>query len=268
MTYVQLSFADLCIAALLILGNGAISVSFKLGLERTLALSTARMVLQLGAIGYVLKLVFAAASPALTFACALVMIAVAGYEVLSRQTDRVDGWQSTALGAGTLLIIGTFATIYVTLGVIGATPWYSPRVFLPILGMILGNALTGVALALETLVQAAKSERAGIEARLALGHSRLQAFDGVVKRALKTAMMPMLNAMSVSGLVSLPGMMTGQILSGVDPVEAAKYQIMIMFAIGGSTALAILAATLGGVRLISDERVRLRLDRLRSGAQA
>lgn len=264
MSYVPLSYIDLTLAAVLILANGMISVAFKLGLERQLGWAALRMVLQLGAIGYVLKLVFTAASPLLTLFCALVMIAVAGYEVLSRQTDRIAGWLSAGLGAGTLLVVGMLSTIYVTLGVIGTAPWYSPRVFLPILGMILGNALTGVALALETLTQTAKSERAGIEARLALGHSRMQALDGPMKRALRTAMMPILNSMAVSGIVALPGMMTGQILAGVDPVEAAKYQIMIMFAIAGSTALAVLAAAVGGIRLITDDRERLRLDRLQS----
>ncbi len=265
MSYVTLSLTDLVLAALLIVANGAISVAFKLGLEKQLGWAVLRMVLQLGAIGYVLKLVFQASSPLVTLACALIMIAAAGYEVLSRQTERISGWASAGLGAGTLFIVGTLTTIYVTLAVIGTKPWYSAAVFLPILGMILGNALTGVALALETLIQTAKSERAGIEARLALGASRLEAFGAPVKRALRTALMPMLNSMAVSGVVSLPGMMTGQILSGVDPVEAAKYQIMIMFAIAGSTALAVLAATLGGLRLISDERERLRLDRLVPG---
>ncbi len=262
MSYVPLTFVDLGIAALLVLANGAMSVAFKLGLERPLGLSALRMVVQLGAIGYVLKLVFEQTSPLWTVALALIMIAFAGYEVRSRQTNPIAGPWSAGLGAGTLLLVGTLATIYVTFGVIGATPWYSPRVFLPILGMILGNALTGVALALETLTQTAKSERAGIEARLALGHTRLAAFESVLRRALKTALMPMINAMAVSGVVSLPGMMTGQVLAGVDPVEAAKYQIMIMFAIAGSTALAVLAATLGGVWLLSDDRSRLRLDRL------
>lgn len=267
MGYVTLSVTDLVLAALLVLANGAISVAFKLGLEKQLGWAALRMVLQLGAIGFVLKFVFQANSPLVTFACATIMIAVAGYEVVSRQTDRIAGWLSAGLGTGTLLVVGMLATIYVTLGVIGSAPWYSPRVFLPILGMILGNALTGVALALETLTQTAKSERAGIEARLALGHSRLEAFEAPVKRALRTAMMPILNSMAVSGIVALPGMMTGQILSGVEPVEAAKYQIMITFAIAGSTALAVLAAALGGVHLISDDRERLRLDRLESRAR-
>ncbi|HRD77766.1 MAG TPA: ABC transporter permease, partial [Hyphomicrobiaceae bacterium] len=74
--------------------------------------------------------------------------------------------------------------------VIGATPWWSPRYLLPILGMILGNALTSVSLVLETLTDAARRERPQIEARLALGATRFEALDGALKRALRTALMP------------------------------------------------------------------------------
>ena len=261
-TYITLTFADLCLAALLIVFNGAISFAFRLGLERSLAWSAVRMVLQLGAVGFILKLVFAETSVVWTVVIALIMIAVAGYEVTSRQTSPIAGFWSLGLGTSTLLLAGLFTTLFVVSGVIGSEPWYAPRTFLPILGMILGNALTGVALALETLTQTVQSERSAIEARLALGHSRFQAFEGALQRTLRTALMPILNAMAVAGVVSLPGMMTGQILAGADPVEAAKYQIMIMFAISGATAFAVLLAALGSLWLLSDDRQRLRLDRL------
>ena len=262
MTYNVLSIGDLVAAALLIVLNGAISFAFRLGLERSLGIAAVRMVIQLGLIGFVLKIVFTTAHPGITALLALAMVAIAGYEVWARQTSSARGPWTAGLGAGTLLLVGLAATFYVTFVVIGAEPWHRPSVFIPILGMILGNALTGVSLALETITQTAKRERTAIEARLALGHARFQAFDIVLRRALTTAMMPIVNAMAVAGVVSLPGMMTGQILSGVDPVEAAKYQVMIMFAIAGSTALAVIAAAVGGVFLLSDERSRLRLDRL------
>jgi putative ABC transport system permease protein len=262
MTPLALSIADLFLAALLLLAHGVLSVLFRLGLERQMLIAAARMVVQLGAIGYVLKLVFTLASPLWTLLVALIMVAVAGYEVVSRQTHRIRGFGVAGLGGGTLLLVGMLSTLYVTAAVIGSEPWHAPRVFLPILGMILGNALSAVALVLETLTVSAQSERAGIEARLALGQAPYAAFEGVMRRALTTALMPMLNAMAVSGIVTLPGMMTGQILSGADPVEAAKYQIMIMFVLAGASALAAAAAAFGGVRLMTDERSRLRLDRL------
>jgi putative ABC transport system permease protein len=84
----------------------------------------------------------------------------------------------------------------------------------------------------------------------------------VLRRALTTGLMPILTSMATTGVVALPGMMTGQILAGIDPVSAAKYQVMILFLIAGSTGAAVVAAGLGSVLLITDERQRLRLDRI------
>ena len=264
MSYVPIHWWDLALAALLILINGFMSAYFRLGVERTLAIAAARMVAQLALIGFVLKLLFVQTSPLWVALAVLVMAGVAGHEVWARQSSRAGRWPILALGTGTLLFVSVATSVYVMTLVIGLAPWYTPRFFLPILGMILGNALTGVALALETLTESARLERAGIEARLALGESRYGAFERPLRRTLRTAMMPMMNAMAVSGVVSLPGMMTGQILAGVDPVAAAKYQIAIMFAIAGATASAALLAALGGVWLLTDDRHRLRLDRLKS----
>jgi putative ABC transport system permease protein len=264
MTYVSLSLFDLAAAAVLILINGALSWGFRLGLERSLSVAAIRMVAQLGAIGFVLKFVFEQSSVLLTAALAVVMTLVAGYEVLARQEARMQGWATYGLGAGTLFLVGLVASVYAMTVIMGPEPWYTPRYLLPILGMVLGNALTGVALVLNSITEAAKRERPAIEARLALGADRLEALGDVLRRGLKTGLMPTVNSMAASGIVTLPGMMTGQILAGLDPVEAAKYQIMIMFLISGATALAAVLASFGGVWLLTDARHRLRLDRLRS----
>jgi putative ABC transport system permease protein len=266
MSYIPLYWPDLVLAALLLLVNGLLSVALRLGLERTLAVAAVRMVAQLGLIGFVLKLLFAQTSVLWVILAALVMAGVAGHEVWARQSNRLGLWSTLALGTSTLLFVSVATSVYVLVLVMGLAPWWTPRFFIPILGMILGNALTGVALALETLAEGAKLERAGIEARLAQGEGRYAAFQRPLRRTLRTAMMPMINAMAVSGIVSLPGMMTGQILAGVDPAEAAKYQIAFMFAIAGATALSALIAALGGVWLLTDNRHRLRHDRIRPTA--
>lgn len=260
--YVPLGLGALALAASLIAINGVISYAFHLKLERTLLLASVRMIVQLAIVGLVLKLIFDASSPWVTLLAALFMAGVAGFEAVSRLERPFAGWQAYGLGASTLLATGLLAALFTTAGIIGPEPWYQPRVVLPILGMVLGNALTGVSLVLDTMTDVTSRDRGAIEARLALGETRFSAFEGVVQRALKTGMMPILNTMAVAGVVSLPGMMTGQILAGAEPLEAAKYQIMILFVIAGSTALAVIATALGGVLLLSDERHRLRLDRL------
>lgn len=263
MSAVDLSALDLGLAALLLIVNGAISLAFGLRLETSLAIAAVRMVVQLGAVGFVLKFVFAQTSPLWTLLIALVMVLAAGSEVVQRQERRFAArWWAYGLGNATLLLAGGLATLYAVAVVIGPEPWYAPRYVLPILGMVLGNTLTSVSLALQTLTEGAERERAAIEARLALGATRLEAFSGVLRRAVRTAVTPLLNTMSVAGIVTLPGMMTGQILAGADPAEAAKYQIMIMFVLTGAAGLGALAAALGGALMLSDSRHRLRLDRL------
>jgi putative ABC transport system permease protein len=262
MSYVPLTPRDLVLAAALILVNAGLSFAFRLGLERSLFIAAARMVVQLGLIGFVLKFIFAQTSPAWTLLLALVMVGFAGAEVLGRQQRRPAGPAAYALGTGTLLFVGLFATVFAVAGVIGPEPWYAPRYVLPILGMVLGSTLTSVSLALQTLTEGAERERAAIEARLALGATRLEAFSDLLRRAMRTAVTPLVNQMSVAGIVTLPGMMTGQILAGADPAEAARYQIMIILVLTGASGLGALAAVYGGVLLLTDARHRLRLDRL------
>lgn len=263
MTYVSLSLFDLALAAALIFVNGAISLAFRLGLERTLLVNSARMLVQLGLIGFVLKFIFQQVSPWWTVGLATVMILVAGYEVLARQTNRLRGWWGYGIGTSSMLLIGILTTLIAVAAIIRPEPWYAPRFVLPLLGMILGNTMSGIGLGLETLTTTFKRERSAIEARIALGHERLQAIGAPLRQSLKTGMMPIVNAMAASGIVSLPGMMSGQILAGADPVDAAKYQIMIMFLIAGATAMGTLLAVVGAALRLTDERGRLRLDRLR-----
>jgi putative ABC transport system permease protein len=262
MSYVALDLEDLVAAALLMILDGLLVWGFRLGLERTLAIAVVRMVVQLGAIGFVLKIVFALTSPLLTGAMAIAMVLIAGHEVLARQETRLKGWAAYGLGTATLFSVGLLATLYAMLVVIAPEPWYAPRYVLPILGMVLGNTLTGVGLVLNTLSASVVRDCAAIEARLALGATRLEAMADVLSHAIRTGLMPILNAMAASGVVSLPGMMTGQILAGLDPVEAAKYQIMIMFLLAGATGFAVVLAGLGGALRLTDSRHRLRLDRL------
>ena len=262
MSYLPLDFLDLSLAALLLIANGVISIWFRLGLERTLAISSLRMVVQLALVALALKVIFGLDSPLWTALFALFMTAAAAYEVLSRQERRVAGPLTVAIGAGAPFLAGLIATMFAAIVVIGPDPWYAPRYVLPIFGMMLGNALAGTSLVLNAMTTGAETDRAAIEARIALGATRYEALDTVLRRALTTGLMPILTAMATTGIVALPGMMTGQILAGVDPVEAAKYQVMILFLVAGSTGLAVVGAGLGSVLLLTDERHRLRLDRL------
>ncbi len=262
MSYISLSYWDLALAGVLILANGIISVWFRLGVEKSLLINTSRMLVQLSLIGFVLKFIFAQISPLWTIALAVLMVLVAGREVMARLTTKMSGWWGYGIGTSTMFLISITTTLLAVAFVIGPDPWFAPRYVLPLLGMVLGNTLSGISLGLETLITTLKRDRNAVEARIALGHKRFEAIEEPVRQSLKTGMMPIINAMAASGIVSLPGMMTGQIMAGADPVEATKYQILIMFLIAGATASGTLLAVLGSAWRLTDERGRLRLDRL------
>ena len=266
MTYIALDIADLAIGAILIVVNAGLSLWLGLGLTRQYLIAAARMVVQLALLGLVLKILFALVSPLFTGLAATVMIGFAGYEILARQERRLAGWWGYGLGTSCMLFAAGIVTLFALTAQIQADPWYHPRYALPLLGMILGNTMTGISLGLNNFAVTASRERAAVEAQLALGETRQIAFGPILRRATRTGLIPIINAMSAAGLVSLPGMMTGQILAGADPVDAIKYQILIMFLISGGTALGVVFAVQAAAARLSDSRHRLRLDRLGPGA--
>jgi putative ABC transport system permease protein len=260
--YIALSYWDVGLAALFLTLNAALSLWLQLGLARQMLVAGARMVVQLLLVGLVLKTVFAAASPWVTLALAAFMAAFAGREIRARQERALRGHWGLGLGAGAMTLAGSAVILIALASLIGADPWWSPRFALPLFGMILGNTMTGVSLGLDTLTTALFREVAAVEARLLLGATRWEATRPFARRAMRSGLTPIINAMAATGVISLPGMMTGQILSGVDPTEAVKYQLLIMFLIGGATGLGVLLAVNAGVWRLTDERHRLRLDRL------
>jgi putative ABC transport system permease protein len=261
-SYINLTYVDIAYAAILLVLNGVLSILFSLGIARQLFIAAARMTVQLVLVGLVLTYLFAAVSPWWTGLMVLVMVAVAGREIMARQNRRLAGLWAYGLGTSTMMIAAVSVTVLALGTQIRPDPWYDPRYAIPILGMILGNTMTGISLGLDTLTSAVVSDRAAIEARIALGHPRFEALGTVMRRALRSGFMPVINSMAATGIVALPGMMTGQILAGVPPVEAVKYQLLIMFLIGGATGTGVVLSVLGGVRRLTDERHRLRLDRL------
>src|SRR6202011_3057685 len=130
-----------------------------------------------------------------------------------------------------------FVTGYAIIGALRSDPWYAPQILIPLLGIILGNVMNGVSVSLNALSTAIMRERPAIEARLALGTDRYTALKPLQRSALRSGMIPIINQMSAAGVITLPGMMTGQILAGLDPLEAAKYQILLLFLLSGGGGL-------------------------------
>ncbi|MCB1757247.1 MAG: iron export ABC transporter permease subunit FetB [Gammaproteobacteria bacterium] len=258
----DISLLTLAFASSLVLANGLLSFFLQLGLGRQLLVAALRMIVQLFLVGWILTALFSQVSLWLTLLVALVMLMFAGYEIRSRQKRRFTGHWGFSLGISAMLVSAFVVTVLALTAFLPADPWYHPRFAIPLLGMILGNTMTGISLGLNTLTTGAQRDVAGIEAQLTLGASMKTAMRPVSRDALRTGLMPIVNAMAATGVVSLPGMMTGQILSGVEPAVAVKYQLLIMFLIAGATALGVLIAVFIGMYRLTDERQRLRLDRL------
>lgn len=259
---IDLSVADLAIGAALVVANAVLSLVLDLGIARRLLVSAARLVVQLVAVGYVLGLLFAASSAGWTALAATVMVLFAGQEVLARQERRLAGLWAYGLGTGAMFVASVLVTVFTLTVQVQPEPWYAARYSIPLLGMILGNAMTGVGLGLNALTARLHDQRAAVEAQLSLGATRTEATRRIVRAALRTALIPLVNRMAATGVVFLPGMMTGQILAGADPSVAIEYQMLITFLIAGGTALGAVTAVLAAMRRLTDDRHRLRLDRL------
>ena len=238
----DLAWPALAIASALILINGSISVALHLRLEKRLALAAVRTVVQLLAIGYVLRWVFAVNRWYVVVAIMVLMTLVAGRAAGERsnwgyQGMRGDSVLSVWASSWLITAIGLFAVLRIH-------PWYEPQYVIPILGMILGNTLTGVSLGMERITGELQSRREQIETILALGGTRWEAFRPAAQSAVRAGMIPVINAMSVVGIVSLPGMMTGQVLAGQAPEAAIRYQIVIMFLISAASGLGTVSVVL------------------------
>jgi len=259
---IPLSPWDLTVAAGLLLTSAAISVALQLGIGKRLVIAGVRTVVQLLLIGLVLQFVFALERWWIVVAVFLSMVINAGIAAVQRLDVRYPGIWSTGLTA--VSISAVLTTFAVTEAVIGVEPWYAPRYLIPLLGMVLGNSLTGISLALDRMIGDLRTRRQEIEAWLTVGATSWEAVRPIVADAVRTGIIPILNSMSVAGIVALPGMMTGQILAGAAPVDAVKYQIVVMFMIAGASSLgAVLAAMLSFRRLVT-RRHQLALHRIRS----
>jgi putative ABC transport system permease protein len=260
---ITLTYTDLLIAALLVGLLAVLSIRLQTGIWRQLGMASLRTAVQLSLIGLVLKALFENVHLGWVAAMATFMLLVAGREVMARQERRFRGWWGYAVGTFSMFVSSFAVTVFALVVILGESPWYAPQYAIPLLGMLLGNTMNGIAIAMDRLTSTAWEQRGVIEARLMLGERWDEAISELRRQAIRSGMIPIINAMAAAGVISLPGMMTGQILAGAAPVEAVKYQILIMFLITVGTGLGTMAAVTIGAKHLFDRRQRLCLDRLR-----
>jgi len=252
---------DLVIAAGLLVVPAAISLVLDLGLTEKLGWASLRTVVQLAAVGYLIEIIFDLDHWSFVVGISLVMLGIAAWTAVGQASRSYPGARVSGLGA---LAVASTATVFVAVEyVIGVEPWWEPQYLIPLVGMMLGNGLTAVTLGLDGLMEHLVARRKSIEARIALGASSWEAIQPWMQDAIRQSMIPIINTMLIVGIVKLPGMMTGQILSGVSPLQAAAYQILIMFMIAACVALAAIVLCLLAFRRLADEEHRIQWEAIR-----
>ncbi|HEY9909360.1 MAG TPA: iron export ABC transporter permease subunit FetB, partial [Thermosynechococcaceae cyanobacterium] len=205
----------------------ALSAWQRLGLEWSLAVATGRTVLQLLVVGYVLAAVFEFKNPWVVLGLLGVMATIATIVARNRISKKIP--QLLPLVGGSILTGTLLTLVYTNLLVIQPPLWYEPRFLIPLTGIVLGNAMNVAAIAGERLVSTLNASQLEIETHLCLGATPQQAVAQYRGDAIKASLIPTLNTMMVIGLVTLPGILTGQLLGGAPPLQAVSYQMVIMF---------------------------------------
>jgi len=243
------------LAAFVLLATVVLTASRALGLgiERDAAVAALRCAVQLSALGFVLVPIFRTDSPPLSLFWAVLMASVAALEAAARPALRYPQMRrhvfAAVLTAAFLTLFwGLFAVLRVGL---------AARYTIPLMGMFLGNTSGSVAVTLTQITTALADGAAGVEARLAMGASRWEATRPALQASIRLGLTPVINQMSIMGLVSVPGMMTGQILGGTAPALAARYQILVMYLIFSSAAIAVSLAAVLAVHACTDSEHRL-----------
>ncbi len=224
--------------------------------EKEIVLSSLRMTFQLVLVGFLLVYVFDHPNPFITIGIITTMEAFAIYTIIKKFKTLMSKSLKLvivfSMAAGTLLCL-----IYFLLVVIRISPWYEPRYFITIAGMIIGNSMTGVSLGAKSLIEGMTTQKKLVEEALNLGATPQTASKKIINDSFDSAILPTINSMVGMGIVFLPGMMTGQILSGTSPLTAIAYQIAIMLGILGAVALTVIIMLQMGYRTFFNKQEQL-----------
>lgn len=206
--------------------------------KKEILISTIRMTVQLFIAGSVLVFIFGTKSALFPLLMFIIMEAFAIYNVITSSKKKISSGLKKIISFS--IFIGTTSILlFFLIVVVRVKPFYNPQYLIPLGGMIIGNAMTAVNLSLKTMLTNINDQRDIIEGSLMLGATPRTSMDKIIQNTFDTALMPTVDRMKTMGIISLPGMMTGQILSGTSPITAIKYQIAIMIAIMAATSISV-----------------------------
>ncbi len=232
------------VAASLVLVALAAALSFlrRAELERDLGIAVVRSFVQLTAVGYVIQAIFDSDS---LWLVALLLTVMVGFGALTAR-----GRARQVPGALPVLFVALAGAAIVTLGLVLALQVFepTPRYLVPVGGMVIGNAMTAAAVSLNRLGDEVRGSALEIEATLALGATARQAAAGLVRRSLRSGLIPLVDSTKTTGVVFFPGTMVGMLVAGADPLDAVRLQLILLWTLLGSVALAAVVATALGYR--------------------
>jgi putative ABC transport system permease protein len=231
----SIGLGQLAIGLVFILMAGITSLFHALNLERDLLVGTIRTFVQLFLLGYILKFIFNLGNAVLVLAVFGFMIFFAAWEIRSRVKEKQVAFFWPLFVS--MVISYVVVSYIVTAVLVNVEPWWKPQYFIPLGGMVIGNSMNAIAIALERLLGELRKRRLEVEAMLCLGADYKEASKDMFRNAMRAGMIPSINSMMGVGIVFIPGMMTGQILAGANPLQAVRYQIIVMIMLVGSTAI-------------------------------
>ncbi len=237
-TSIDVSLGQVLATLVLVAIAAGVSIWQRLDLDADIGVAVARSFVQLTAIGYVINVIFDQDTLALVVLLIAVMVVFGALTARSR-AESVPGAFLPLLGA--LALAGaTTLVLVVALGIFDP----KPRYLVPVGGMVVGNAMTAAAVALNRMGDEVRSSAREIEATLALGATQTQAMLPIMRRSLRSGMIPLIDSTKTTGLIFFPGTMVGMLLAGADPVDAVRLQLILLYALLGSVALAALISTM------------------------
>lgn len=233
----DINFLNLILCALLLIIPALVSMKLNLGINKEMLISVARMSVQLFIVGLVLAYLFDVSNPILTTAWMLVMITFAAFTTIRNAGLK---WKLFIYPIVVSYLLSVIPILFYFNGIVVMINVLDPRFAIAIIGMLLGNSIRGNVVGLNGFLKDVKRNRNRYLYRLAMGATPFEASRDFFRKGLLNALKPTLASVATMGIVFLPGMMTGQILAGLDPTSAIRYQIAIMITIFSSTVASVM----------------------------
>ncbi|KAJ3563823.1 hypothetical protein NP233_g8688 [Leucocoprinus birnbaumii] len=257
----DLGWVNVAIALAFILLNSAISGLLKIGVGTSLIISAIRCMVQLTLVALILEPVFAAENKWAVAGISFLLNLLGTVEIVVNKSKRQYQYMFPSV---LIAMLGSTVPVAIlgTRFSMAVDPFWTPIQFIPVVGMLCGSTVTGVTVSVNYLLKEFQENRDKIEVYLAYGASRIEACRPIAIEALRVALTPSINSMSVLGIIAIPGMMTGAILGGSSVQQAARLQMIIMFMISAATTLASILVTFSVICVLVDFDHRIRTDRI------